>query len=206
MPEQSEKLLHFTDTVIQTAVQESQELSGQIEKKLKDAIHEERMAAFDKAQAYYEKESARIRAEASREVSRFLMEGKRKVYLRRQEIAEEVFGKVREKISSFTQSEEYPDHMKYLLQEALQNLDDGVTEIVLRLRKEDLKLGPMLTEAAAPLNVEVQEGGFYLGGLSVRCPQRKIRIDCTFDQQLKDLYGHFAELFGLSLSDELDET
>lgn len=204
MPEQSQKLRHFTDNVLVAAAEESQELNRRLESKRKRAIQAATLEARESAQAYYEKEAAQIRAEASREASRHLMEGKRQVYLRRQEIAEEIFAQVQERLDQFVASEAYPEHLKTLLAQAMERLD-GVEEITLRLRKEDLPLGPMLAESVAPVKVHCEEGRFRIGGLAVRCPQLSIRIDGSFDTRLEELNGHFAEIFGLSLSDDLDE-
>lgn len=204
MPEQSQKLRHFTDNVLVAAAEESQELNRRLEDERRRALRAATQEARESAQAYFEKEAAQIRAEASRETSRHLMEGKRQVYLRRQEIAEEVFAQVRERLDRFAASEAYPEHLKTLLAQAMERLD-GVDEITLRLRREDLPLGPMLAESVAPVKVHCEEGRFRIGGLAVRCAQLSIRIDCSFDAQLEELNGHFAEIFGLSLSDDLDE-
>ena len=95
MPEQAQKLLHFTDNVLKTATEESEALARELEAKRQAALTEARQTSRDDAHAYYERESARIRAEAGQEVSRHLMDGKRQVYLRRSEISREVLDKVR---------------------------------------------------------------------------------------------------------------
>jgi vacuolar-type H+-ATPase subunit E/Vma4 len=204
MPEEAEKLLHFTDTVLRSAEQENAELTKKLESKRKAALHAAQLAARESAQAYYDREAAKIRAEAGREISRHLMEGKRQVYLRRSQVSKEVMDQVRQRLDQFVTSPEYPEHLKMMLADAMKELP-GVEEITLRLRKEDLPLGPMLAESIAPVRVTSQEGRFHIGGLAVRCPQLGVRIDCSFDSQLEELSGHFAETFGLSLSDELDE-
>jgi vacuolar-type H+-ATPase subunit E/Vma4 len=205
MPEEAEKLLHFTDNVLRSAEQENQELTRKLESKRKAALHAASMAARESAQAYYDREAAKIRAEAGREVSRHLMDGKRQVYLRRSQVSQEVMEKVRQRLDEFVKSPEYPEHLKVMLADAMEQLP-GVEEITLRLRKEDLNLAPMLAESVAPVKVTSEEGRFHIGGLAVRCPQLGMRIDCSFDAQLEELSGHFAEIFGLSLSDELGES
>jgi vacuolar-type H+-ATPase subunit E/Vma4 len=190
--------------MLKSAAQENQELNQRLEDKRKAALHAAQMTARESAQAYYDREAAKIRGEAGREISRHLMDGKRQVYLRRSEISKEVMEQVRQKLDQFVTSKEYPEHLKMMLSDAMEQLP-GVEEITLRLRKEDLPLGPMLAESVAPVKVACEEGRFHIGGLAVRCPQLGIRIDCSFDAQLEELSGHFAETFGLSLSDELDE-
>ena len=201
MQQQMEKLLHFTDAVMKNAVRESDELRKQLEETRTQALERVRDEAKEATRAYYDKEAARIRAEAGREISKHLMESKREIYLRRKEIGQEVFDKVRERIAQYTASPEYPEHLKELLLSALKQLP-GATRVSLRLRQEDLPLGPELAKAAAPVKVEYEEGSFSLGGLAIRCPELGLRVDCSFDNRLEELSSHFAESFGLSLSDD----
>ena len=204
MPEQTQKLIHFTDNVLKAASKESEELERQLADQRKAALDEARKAAWENAKAYYNKEAAKLKAEAGREVSRHLMEGKRQVYLRRSQVAQEVLAQVRRRVDEFVASPAYPEHLKTLLARAMERLD-GVEEIYLRLRQEDLELGPMLAASVAPVKVKYEEGRIQVGGLAIRCPELGIRVDCSFDTELEELGGHFAETFGLSLSDDLDE-
>ena len=130
-----------------------------------------------------------------------LMEGKRKIYLRRKEFGQEGFEKVRQRIAQYTASPEYPKHLEALLAAAMKQLP-GARRVSLRLRKEDLPLADRLAKTIAPVKVEYEEGSFSLGGLALRCPELGLRVDCSFDNQLEELASHFAESFGLSVSDD----
>ena len=192
MQQQMEKLLHFTDAVMKNAARESDELRRQ--------LADTRTKTLEKARED-DREAARIRAQAGREVSMHLMEGKRKIYLRRKEIGQEVFEKVRQRIAQYTASPEYPKHLEALLAAAMKQLP-GARRVSLRLRKEDLPLADRLAKTSAPVKVEYEEGSFSLGGLALRCPELGLRVDCSFDNQLEELASHFAESFGLSVSDD----
>ena len=161
MPEQAQKLLHFTDNVLKTATEESEALARELEAKRQAALTEARQTSRDDAHAYYERESARIRAEAGQEVSRHLMDGKRQVYLRRSEISREVLDKVRGKLDEFVASPQYPEHLKGLLAQTVSRLD-GVHEMVIQLRREDLPLGQKLADSVAPVPGAGHPGGLLL--------------------------------------------
>lgn len=201
MQQQVEKLLHFTDAVMKNAARESDALRQQMADTRTRTLEKAREEAQEAARSYYDREAARIRAEAGREVSRHLMEAKRKIYLRRKEIGQEVFDKVRARIAQFTASPEYPKHLEALLAAAMEQLP-GARRVSLRLRREDLPLGPQLARTIAPVEVDYEEGSFSLGGLALRCPELGLRVDCSFDNQLEELASHFAESFGLSVSDD----
>lgn len=203
MPEQNEKLQLFTEAVMRGAARESNTLRRQLYEARTAALEEAHIEAREASRAYFDREASRIRAEAGREVSRHLMDVKRQVYLRRKEISEEVTAKVRDRVAAFTSSEEYPAHLEQLLASAMTQLP-GAASIVLRLREEDMKYSDRLIASIAPVSVECRPGTFGLGGLTAHCPELGLRVDCSYDTRLEELSGHFAEQFGLSLSDELD--
>lgn len=201
MQQQTEKLLHFTDAMMKNAARESDELRRRMAETRVRTLEKVREEAQETARSYYDREAARIRAEAGQEVSKHLMEAKRKIYLRRKEIGQEVFQKVRERVAQFTASPEYPEHLEQLLAAAMKQLP-GATRVSLRLRREDLPLKDRLAQCIAPVEVDCEEGSFSMGGLALRCPELGLRVDCSFDNQLAELSGHFAEAFGLSVSDD----
>lgn len=204
MPEQTEKLLHFTEEVLRNAAQQSEQMKQELNEAKAAALAEAKIEAKDAARSYYDKEAARIRAESGREVSRHLMDSKRKIYLRRKEITQEVFEQVCQRIAAFTATEKYYAHMEAMLRHALELLP-GAQAVTVQLRGEDMSFAPKLSAALAPVKVECQEGSFSLGGFIVQCSQLGLRVDCSFDNRLEELAGHFAESFGLSLSDDLNE-
>ncbi len=203
MPEQNEKLQHFTEAVMRNAARESNTLRRQLYEARTAALEKAHIEAREASGAYFDREAGRIRAEAGREVSRHLMDAKRQVYLRRKEISEEVTAKVRDRVVAFTNSPDYPAHLEQLLASAMTQLP-GADSIVLHLREEDMKYSDRLVASIAPVTVECKPGAFSLGGLTVRCSELGLRVDCSYDTRLEELSGHFAEQFGLSLSDELD--
>lgn len=204
MPEQTEKLLHFTEEVVRNAALQSEQLKRELDQARAAALAEANIQAKDAARIYYDKEAARIRAEAGREVSRHLMESKREIYLRRKEITQEVFQQVCERIGAFAAGERYYAHMEAMLRQAMELLP-GAQAVTVQLRGEDMPFAPKLCAALAPVQVECQEGSFSLGGFIVHSSQLGLRVDCSFDNRLEELAGHFAESFGLSLSDDLSQ-
>ena len=204
MPEQTEKLLHFTEEVVRNAAQQSEQMKKELEEQRAAALAEAKIEAKDAARSYYDKEAARIRGESGREMPRHRMDSKRLIYLRRKEITQEVFEQVCDRIRTFTGTADYYDHMVQMLRRAMEQLP-GAQAVTVQLRGEDMSFAPKLSAALAPVKVECQEGSFSLGGFILQCSQLGLRVDCSFDNRLDELAGHFAESFGLSLSDDLDE-
>ena len=130
MPEQTQKLIHFTDNVLKAASRESEELNRQLENQRNAVLDEAKKTAWENAKAYYNREAAKLRAEAGREVSKHLMEGKRQVYLRRSQVAQEVLAQVRQRVDEFVASPAYSEHLKTLLARAMERLDDRERQII----------------------------------------------------------------------------
>ncbi len=203
MPEETEKLYRFTETVLRDAARESNELRRRLHEERAAILDAARAEAREAARAHYDREAARIRSESGREISRHLMDVKRQIYLRRKEIGAQVIDRVGEKIAAFTATPDYPLRLEAMLRFALEQLPEA-NSVQLVLREEDLQYAPRLAAAVAPVAVECVAGALTLGGMLIRCPQLGLRIDCSFDSRLTELSGHFAEQFGLSLSDDLD--
>ena len=53
MPEQTQKLIHFTDNVLKAASRESEELNRQLENQRNAVLDEAKKTAWENAKAYY---------------------------------------------------------------------------------------------------------------------------------------------------------
>lgn len=201
MPDLNEKLNIFQRIILDDANQEREALLSEVQK--------ERTARFSAAEAEFRRETeARVQAEAStisgelgQKISRQLLIDKRIIATRREEMAQEVFSMVRERLLAFTQTEEYPEHLKKLYREAFSALGNPYDGVIF-LREADMKYSKALSAELPGRHVTFEAGSFTLGGLIVDCHSKLLRADQTYDTALSDLDGHFAELFGLSLADD----
>ena len=201
MPDLNEKLDRFTQIILDEAAQERNALLKQVSEERNTRIRAARAEIKRENDQKIQQRSAALTAETGRAISRKLLEDKRKVSARREEIAAEVFAAVREKIHAFTQTEDYLSHLKKLYAEAFSALGNPFDGIIL-LRPEDMDYARELAGVLPGRHVSFQEGDFTLGGLIVDCQSKLLRADQSYDTALGDLEGHFAELFGLSLSDD----
>ena len=159
MPDMNQKLDRFTAKILAEAADESKRALAEVKRRRELRFQEAEDAALKEAYEYIHGEVARIQSEAGRGVSRHMLENKRALYLRRTEMAQEVFALVRAKIAA-------------------------------------------LAASAPQIRLTFREGDFRLGGLIAESPDLGLRVDSSFDSAAGELSGHFAELFGLSLSDE----
>ena len=199
MPQLDEKLMHFTQVLMEEADAESAAVEAEIAAARAKARAEAEDEILQDAYRYIKSEVSRLRTESGRQVSRKMQENQRRLSLRREEMAREVFGVVREKLTAYTKTDAYPRRLTALFREAL-SLLGPVKEVTVYLRPEDRTYLPFLQKAAGPVKVTAEAGTFQLGGLALLAPEKARRVDATFDTALDELSGHFAELIGLRLA------
>ena len=205
MPDINQKLDRFTAKILAEAAAESRRAMEEVQRRREQRIQEAEDEVLKEAYDYIHTEVSRIQAEAGRGVSRHMLDNKRTLSLRRKEMAQEVFALVRAKIAAFTRTDAYTRRMAALMTEAAGYLD-GAKEVLVTLREEDMGLRQLLTAAVPLMHLTFQPGDFRMGGLVAESPDLGLRVDASFDSAAEELSGHFAELFGLSLSDESERT
>ena len=205
MPDINQKLDRFTAKILAEAAAESRRAMEEVQRRREQRIQEAEDEVLKEAYDYIHTEVSRIQAEAGRGVSRHMLDNKRTLSLRRKEMAQEVFALVRAKIAAFTRTDAYIRRMAALMTEAAGYLA-GAKEVLVTLREEDMGLRQILTDAVPLMHLTFQPGDFRMGGLVAESPDLGLRVDASFDSAAEELSGHFAELFGLSLSDESERT
>ena len=200
MPELSKKLERFTSILLAEATAENERTLNELKKRHDAALESAEDRVLLEAYEYIHGEVSRIRGEQGRKVSQRLLENKRALSRRREEIADEVFALVRERIAAFTRTPAYRQRLQELLKESLSALP-GAEDVVVTLREEDLPLARDL-RAAAGRPITVEAGPIRLGGLIVRSDALGLRADASFDCAMAGLDGHFARVVGLSLTDD----
>ena len=200
MPELSKKLERFTSILLAEATAENERTLKELKERHDAALEAAEDRVLLEAYEYIHGEVGRIRGEQGRKVSQRLMENKRALSRRREEIADQVFAQVRERIAAFTATPAYLQRLHTLLKEALAALP-GAEDVVVTLREEDLPLAKAL-RAAAGRPIAVEAGPIRLGGLIACSPSQGLRVDASFDCAMAGLDGHFARVVGLSLTGE----
>ena len=201
MSELNKKLDHFTSTLLAEATAETDRVLSEVKAQHDNSYSEAEDKILAEAYHYIRTEVSCIRSEEGRKVSRHMLDNKKTLYLRR-----EVFEAVRDRIVAYSAT---PDYRKRLAEVACQAVDTlkGADDIVIRLRAEDMDQSDAITAALKGVKVTFQaDPSILMGGLTAVSPSLGRRVDATFGTAMAELNGHFAEIFGLSLSDDLTET
>lgn len=201
MPDMNHKMERFQQIVLDDALEERAAILREVSRQRSIRLQEAEKELRQRISAETQQRANAITAETGREISRQMMEHKRIVATRREEIGHEVFAAVREKIAAFTKTADYLPHLKKLYVEAFSALGNPYDGVI-HLRKEDMDFQRELAACLPGRHVTFQEGSFTLGGLIVDCHSKLLRADQSYDTALSDLDGHFAELFGIGLADD----
>ena len=167
MPDMNQKLDRFTAKILAEAADESKRALAEVKRRRELRFQEAEDAALKEAYEYIHGEVARIQSEAGRGVSRHMLENKRALYLRRTEMAQEVFALVRAKIAAFTRTPAYGQRLTALLAEALEQLSGAEEVLVTAGRRSELSGGPGRLRAPDPPDLPG-------GGLPPGRPDRRV--------------------------------
>ncbi len=190
------KLKGFVDSIMAESERESAGILSDLKRRRDAELAVIKRELESEVAGYYERRSLEIKTRESTRVSARAAENKRQLLQFREDCAKNVFAEVQKKIKSFTESEEYPEHLGKLLRKAVGQLGYGFAAEV-HLRREDMKYSGFLLTQVSGVSLGFREDAFELGGLRLVCPARGRRIDLSFDSALSDLVGHFSELTGM---------
>lgn len=192
-----EKLERFTAVITADAMTEARDIYAAIQQESDQVLSAAEDEALAETFRYIKNEISRIRNTAGQRVSKKIMDDKRSLARRRSEMNEETLTLVREKLRGYVTTDAYKQQLKTLAAKAVELFQED-TQIY--LRAEDLPL----VEAIRPkcsVSITFHEGTFRLGGLRAVCPGKHLQIDESFDTELEELAGRFAELFGLQMAE-----
>ena len=201
MPDINQKLERFRQLVLEDAQQERSRILTDIEAQRTERLAQAEAEIRARVDAETQRKAETIQAETGRNISRRMMEDKRIIATRREEIGREVFDEVRRRLLDFTKTPDYLPHLKKLYLEAFDALGNPYDGLIW-LRTEDMDYSRELAACLPGRHVNFQAGSFTLGGLIVDCHSKLLRADQSYDTALGDLDGHFAELFGIGLADD----
>jgi len=164
------------------------------EKELDKAEEEGLREAYDLIQ----KKMANINISIAGELSRAENASKKKIFMRRQEIEQEVFEQAEKKLVEYTQSAKYLER----LQKSAKDISDVLTadDVVLYVKAQDMKYADKIRSAfKGKCKVEASDE-IRIGGLTGISKSMGLLADETLDSRLEQQRDWFCENSGLRVS------
>ena len=189
----SDKIEHFTDTIVCDATEESDQILEMVRKEWNSSVSSLENEILNEAFNHIKKEITKIRSEAGRRISQKVLENKRTLFSKRQSVSDDVKTRVLARIAEFTALEDYLKHLTAQLKLCVNEFGD---DIVVYLRPADMKYCDSLKKATSE-RLSFKEYPFRLGGLMADSLSKNRRIDLSFDTAMLEYDRLFNKITDL---------
>lgn len=194
---QQQKINSFIRSITDTAEKKKSAVTAETKAILESERAAMEAAARKAADDYTKAKSAEIKRETGRRISENAAECRKKVFERRNEIAQKTLGAVSEKLKAFTSSEEYKDFLLGSAKSILEAFE--CSNVTLLLSPEDMKYAPLLCESFSGVSVS-EDSTIRIGGVKGINSIVTLLIDDTLDSRLASQKKWFEENSGLYIS------
>lgn len=199
MENDTNKLEHFTETILRDADARSQKILESVEK-----TREARLAAAEKElkarmERQVEAGIAQVKSKTGQAVSQKMMEDKRRLFEKRAQVASKIYQDLGKRVKTWTESDDYIAWLDRQLEQALAALPEGEEKVYVFCRSQDEShLRSRMEQCSRPWELS-ESSAIRLGGLRLECPGSYMAVDCTLDSSAQETQGHIAEYLGLRL-------
>lgn len=194
---QQAKINSFINSIKDTAAEKRAAISSETQQMLNSERAEMEAQAKKASEDYVKAKTASIKLEAGRRISESAAECRKKVFSRRNEIADKTLSSVAEKLRAFTQSEEYKPFLIESAKSILESFDYG--NVTLLIRPEDMKYEADILSEFSNASVSEDES-IRIGGVKGINSIVTLLIDDTLDSRLEQQKRWFEENSGLYIS------
>lgn len=193
----TEKESAFLEAINKYAEQQRNEIHAEVEQFKEEELKKAEIEVLTDAYTLIQKEMAQMRKEVATEISHEEMEGKKKLFLQRQEITQEVFEKAKEKLLAYAQTELYPSLLEGYASSIAKVLTKPGT--ILLVKASDLAFADRIQKAyALPCEVKADDS-ILIGGIRGSNAEMGLVADETLDSKLEAQYEWFFANSGLSV-------
>ncbi|HCC35504.1 MAG TPA: hypothetical protein DEQ02_07685, partial [Ruminococcaceae bacterium] len=140
-----DKIGKFVEAINKEAEKRKAQIEDETELFIKQEIDKAENEALQESYELIQQKIASLKQDIGRDLSRRELESRRQIFLRREEIEDEVFDEAKRRLSEFTKTGEYPA----LLRRSADRLAQRIREetIYIFLRPDDMQFGELIKEA-----------------------------------------------------------
>ena len=193
-----DKLAVFSNVVLAEAEKQKEKLVKESEMKKKKAIENKENEYLEDAYAEIQRAVSKYSKESNERVLKFEMGLKKNLLLRREEIIDEVFKAVEDKLSAFTQTDEYKIWLEKKIEKACKEVGRGKKNVF--VSEKDLKYKADLESKIDMIDVAKCDDEDIIGGATVYNVDRKVFADYTLKQLLDEQRHLFLQTSGLTIN------
>ncbi len=193
---ESQKTSSFLRAINKYAKEQSDAIRLEVEEFKKQEIEKATKEGIEDAYALIQKEISSKKSVIVSDLAKREQESRRKLFLKRNEIVENVFADAREKLLEFTKTEDYTNYILNSTKEIAELFEDN--SCVIYVKESDMDKAVLIKEHIKNCDV-VCDASIKLGGIKGYCKALDILADNTLDTKLADQHIWFAENSGLKV-------
>ncbi len=199
MPDTVSKTDNFLKAIEKYAEKQRNQIESEAEDFKKRELSKAEDEGLKEAYTLIQRKMAGINNQIASDLSKAEGESRKKIFIRRKEIFEEVFEKAKNKLIDFTKTDKYLSSLEKstrLIAEKL-NADD----VIILVSKNDLQYQDKIAKAFGR-NCEIKESdNISVGGIMGISHKLGLLIDETLDTGLEEQHEWFYTHSGLSVTD-----
>lgn len=193
-----EKLEKFYNNVMKDALSKRDKLLSEIEEKKKLTMQQKELLYLEEAYNFIQKAKRSINKKSNDSISKAIMESKKALFQKREQIISSVFENVYKNVLDFTNSEKYKEFLFNKISAALSFVSDG--EKIIYINKSDEKFLDEInkTFCSEKIKALISDNDF-IGGCIVKNIDKNIIVDETISEKLNEQKGLFVEKSGINI-------
>ncbi|WHH61221.1 V-type ATP synthase subunit E [Petroclostridium sp. X23] len=190
-----DKLDNFSSIVMKEAAEKRLQILNQVKEERDGILEQRELDCLEDAYVKIQKEIRKTDKEKNEMISRAVMESKKALLQKREEIIEEIFNNIMKRIQSFLET---PDYYTFLMQNILQGRQQvGQGEIIIYINKSDVSLiDKIKQQLSEPLEIQVDQEDI-IGGCKVFNKTKGTLIDDSLAAKIAQQKECFLEISGL---------
>jgi len=198
-----EKLEQFTATVMREAAEKRKKIYEQIENERKQLLEQNELEVLEQAYIQIQNSIRDILKEKNEKISKVLLDNKRRLLQKREQIVEEVFQSITDKVKNFVQS---PDYYDFLINNIIEGCNTvGSGDLVIYINKSDL---PLKEKIAEQIRLKLGNDNFsieeekhdMIGGAKIFNKTKNLFINNSLSEKIQYEKEHFLETSGLIIN------
>lgn len=196
MSTQDEKLNKFRQAVFAEADKQAAEILSDIDKHRQEELEKAKNDALELHFHSMQAQLGQIKQDCKRDVSKADLQAKRELLMRREQLSDQVFDAVRERLRAFTATGEYREYLLRKIGTALASCPTEGSQLY--LTAADMALAPDIQRQYAGLSLQQLDGG-EIGGFLLKNEALGIAVDETLDSLLEGQREYFNNISGLRI-------
>jgi vacuolar-type H+-ATPase subunit E/Vma4 len=194
--EQNQKLSKFLSAMQKEAEKRRDLISRDTEKFKKNEIKKIKHEALKEAGVIIRDKEQELKTNLAKKVTAEKLQNRNKIILKREELTEELFNEVKDKLIDFTKTPDYIEKVK----RDVESVKDSLTgKITVKSKADDKAVSEIKSLFPQGTNFET-DSNIKLGAIIIVLEDKKQILDFTFDADLESQKEKFREESNLKIS------